>query len=126
MYFIIFFSKFQSPSLIVRIAYYVCWSTRGILHRIIYLLHFLYSTIYSGGSWISRGGGGHRPIGGGKDLRRGCFSVKTYAKTKEFGPIGHTPPLDPPMLYLKEYVGYLIINMSSSMVVFVSVNLCIL
>ena len=49
----------------------------------------------SGGSRISRSGG--------VDLRRGHFSVKMYAKTKELGPIGggacpaHAPPLDPPM-----------------------------
>ena len=28
------------------------------------------------------------PVGGGVDLRRGCFSAKMYAKTKEFGAIG--------------------------------------
>ena len=36
------------------------------------------------------------PVGGGVHLRRGHFSVKMYAKTKELGPIG-APPLDPPM-----------------------------
>ena len=48
------------------------------------------------------------PVGGapsrwrGADLRRGCFSAKTYVKTKELDPVGgggHAPvaPLDPPM-----------------------------
>ena len=36
--------------------------------------------LFSGGSRISRRGG--------VDLRRWHFSVKMYAKTKEFGPIG--------------------------------------
>ena len=37
---------------------------------------------------------------GGVDLRRGGFSLKMYAKTKELGPIGgvrRARPLDPPM-----------------------------
>ena len=34
------------------------------------------------------GGGGRAPVRGGVDLRRGCFSVKMYAKTKELGPMG--------------------------------------
>ena len=33
-------------------------------------------------------GGEREPIRGGVDLRRGCFLVKMYAKTKEFGPVG--------------------------------------
>ena len=47
--------------------------------------------------------GGVHPLGGGMDLRRGHFSVKMYAKTKELGPIGggvrlaRPPPPDPPM-----------------------------
>ena len=45
--------------------------------------------------------GGHAPIRGGVDLRRGHFLVKMYAKMKELGPIGGVcrtrPPLDPPM-----------------------------
>ena len=28
------------------------------------------------------------PVGGGTNLRHRCFSVKTYVKTKEFGPVG--------------------------------------
>ena len=33
--------------------------------------------------------GGRRAVGGGcADLRRGCFSAKTYAKTKELDPVG--------------------------------------
>ena len=28
------------------------------------------------------------PVGGGADLRRGHFSAKTYAKTKELDPVG--------------------------------------
>ena len=49
-------------------------------------------------------GGGAEPLGGGADLQRGCFSVKTYAKTKELDPVGggarrrRPPPLDPPMI----------------------------
>ena len=35
---------------------------------------------------------------GGADLRRGCFSEKTYAKTKELDPVGGAP-LDPPMYW---------------------------
>ena len=38
--------------------------------------------------------------GGGVDLRRGRFSAKMYAKTKELGPGGCAwhGPLDPPMI----------------------------
>ena len=47
--------------------------------------------------------GGRAPVRGGMDLRRGHFSVKMYAKTKELGPIGGrapgTPSLDPPMYH---------------------------
>ena len=40
--------------------------------------------------------GGHGPIRGGMDLRRGCFLAKMYAKMKEFGPIGgHVPSMPP-------------------------------
>ena len=38
--------------------------------------------VNSGGSRISRVGGG------GVDLRRGCFLVKMCVKTKELGPMG--------------------------------------
>ena len=31
-------------------------------------------------------------IGGGANLRHRCFSVKTYVKTKEFGPVGGGAP----------------------------------
>ena len=34
--------------------------------------------------------------GGGVDLRRGCFSAKMYAKTKELGPVGGRAPGTPP------------------------------
>ena len=36
------------------------------------------------------GGGGGSPtlIGGDANLQHRCFSVKTYVKTKEFGPVG--------------------------------------
>ena len=34
------------------------------------------------------GGGAPTLVGGGANLRHRCFSVKTYVKTKEFGPIG--------------------------------------
>ena len=27
-------------------------------------------------------------VGGGANLQHRCFSVKTYVKTKEFGPVG--------------------------------------
>ena len=42
-------------------------------------------------------GGGHALVWGGMDLRRGHFSVKMYAKTKELGPIGggHAPGMPP-------------------------------
>ena len=48
----------------------------------------------SGGSRISRwGGGGAEPLGGA-DLRRGCFSAKTDVKMKELDPVGggRAPP----------------------------------
>ena len=32
--------------------------------------------------------GGRRAIGGGADLRHGCFLAKTYAKMKELDPVG--------------------------------------
>ena len=55
-------------------------------------------TEHSGGSRISRRGG-RAPVRGAVYLRRGHFSVKMYAKTKELGPIGgggacarHAPP----------------------------------
>ena len=34
------------------------------------------------------GGGAPTLVGGGANLRHRCFSVKTYVKTKEFGPVG--------------------------------------
>ena len=46
-------------------------------------------TVRSGGSRISRwGGGGRRPVGRGADLRRVHFLAKTYVKTKEMDPVG--------------------------------------
>ena len=45
--------------------------------------------------------GGIDPFWGGFGLQRGHFSVKMYAKTKEFGPVGGHAlayPLDPPMM----------------------------
>ena len=45
------------------------------------------------------------------DLRRGHFSVKMYAKTKELGPIGggacagHAP-LDPPMIMYFQHESF--------------------
>ena len=49
-------------------------------------------TFSSGGSRISRWGGG-----GGADLRRLCFSAKTYAKTKELDSVwGECMPTAPP------------------------------
>ena len=55
------------------------------------------ASYFSGGSRISRWGGAE-PLEGGADLRRGCFSAKTYAKMKELDPVGGggRPP-DPPM-----------------------------
>ena len=42
-------------------------------------------------------GGGVDLLGGGLDLRHGCFLAKMYAKTKEFGPVGgHVPGTPPP------------------------------
>ena len=60
----------------------------------------------SGGSRISRRGrrapvrGRRAPVRRGMDLRRECFLVKMYVKTKELGPIGgacarHAPPPPP-------------------------------
>ena len=48
------------------------------------------NTQYSGGSRISRwgGGGGAEPFGGGANLQRGYFSAKMYAKMKELDPVG--------------------------------------
>ena len=46
------------------------------------------------------GGGRHRPIGGGTNLRHIHFSVKTYVEMKEMDPVGGAcwqHPLDPPM-----------------------------
>ena len=41
-----------------------------------------------GGSRISHGGDGAPTlVGGGANLRHRCFLVKTYIKTKEFGPV---------------------------------------
>ena len=51
------------------------------------------------------------PGRGGVDLRHGPFSLKMYAKTKEFGPVGgvrQARPLDPPMISAiqnKEFTG---------------------
>ena len=46
---------------------------------------------------------GMDPLRGAVDLRRGRFSLKMYAKTKEFGPIGGAcaghAPLDLPMMW---------------------------
>ena len=47
-------------------------------------------------------GGGVDPSGG-MDLRRGCFSVQMYVRTKELCPVGRVDracPLDPPMRLL--------------------------
>ena len=41
-------------------------------------------------------GGGVDPLGGGVDLRRGCFSAKMYVKMKEFGPVGGVRRARPP------------------------------
>ena len=53
---------------------------------------------------FSLGGGGAPSRWRGADLRRRCFSVKTYVKTKELDPVGGrvpgTPPLDPPMIII--------------------------
>ena len=46
----------------------------------------------SGRSRISLGGGG----GGGADVQCRRFLVKTYAKTKELGPVGGRAPGAPP------------------------------
>ena len=66
-------------------------------HQLIYI---------SGGSRISRRGGGACTCWEGMDLRRGHFLVKMYAKTKELGPIGRgvrrARPLDLPMYIITE------------------------
>ena len=57
----------------------------------------------SGGSRISRWGGGADPLGGA-NLRCVHFLVKTYAKTKEMDPVGGRTggaPPDPPMQTVK-------------------------
>ena len=47
------------------------------------------------------------PLGGGADLRHGCFLAKTYAKTKELDPVGggaragSAPPPDLPVICIK-------------------------
>ena len=57
----------------------------------------------SGGSRISRWGGGVLTHWRGANLRHVHFSAKTYAKTKEIDPVGGgghvpaAPPLDPPI-----------------------------
>ena len=49
------------------------------------MLKSLYATVADPGFPV--GGGGGEPLGGGTDLRRGHFSVKMYAKTKELDPV---------------------------------------
>ena len=70
------------------------------------VIYFVLKYMVSGGSRISRRGGGRGPVRGGMDLQRGCFSAKMYAKTKEFGPVGgrapSMPPLDPSMMVVKK------------------------
>ena len=59
------------------------------------------STLYSGGSRISHGGGMDL-VGGGVDSQGGYVLKILYVKMKELGPLGGAcagrAPLDPPML----------------------------
>ena len=59
---------------------------------------------HSGGSRISRRGGGRGPRSGGMDSRGTYVSKNLYVEAKESWPIGGrapgTPPLDPPMYHL--------------------------
>ena len=54
-------------------------------------------------------GGGAEPLGGA-NLRRGHFSVKMYAKTKELDPVGGGAcwrrPLDPPVISIVKVKAY--------------------
>ena len=58
--------------------------------KLMLMLH----TDLSGGSRISRWGVPSR--WGGANLRRGYFSAKMYAKTKELDPVGGRVPAAPP------------------------------
>ena len=63
---------------------------RNDAFRILFLFCIiLLFSLCSGGSRISR-------RGGGVDLRCGCFLAKLYVKTKEFGPVGGRAPGTPP------------------------------
>ena len=42
--------------------------------------------------------GGTNPTGGNADVRHGCFSAKTCAKTKELGPVGRARAGDAPCI----------------------------
>ena len=46
------------------------------------------STLSSGADPGFPVGGAPTLVGGGANLRHRCFSVQTYVKTKEFGPVG--------------------------------------
>ena len=50
---------------------------------------------YSGGSRISRRGGGVDLVGGSVDSRGGYVSKILYVKTKELGPLGGAPGASP-------------------------------
>ena len=52
--------------------------------------------VFSGGSRISRWGGGCRLIGGGTNLQPIHILVKMYAKMKEMDPFGGHAPAAPP------------------------------
>ena len=82
----------------------------GIIYHVhhLCLLFSCINIIVSGGSRISRRGGGVHLLRGSVDFRRGHFLVKMYAKTKELGPMGgggagHTP-LDLPMIVQIKYI----------------------
>ena len=79
------------------------WVLKVYLIEIYYQRSSLFGTLYtllwytydSGGSRISRRGGGVDLVGGGVDSRGGYVSKILYVKTKELGPLwggGGAPP----------------------------------
>ena len=90
---LISFKLFSSSSGVSKSGYVIHKFSR---YYLLFLADASYISLlhgFSGGSRISRRGRG--PIGGGVDLRRGCFSAKMYAKMKEFGPIWGVHPARP-------------------------------
>ena len=96
----------------------VCFSDQGdkLFSALITALHTFHhkcvasSALFSGGSRISRRGGGVDLVGGGVDSRGSYISKFLYVKTKELGPLGGARagrgPLDPPMLFMTLLWGF--------------------